>query len=1044
MLNYEIQMGEYEREPDEFDGQGNPLARNPFPGLRPFSIDEYHLFFGREGQVDEILVKLASCRFVAVMGYSGSGKSSLMYCGLVPALLGGFLNDVSGHWNVLVSRPGTSPIDNLAEALVAAGSDAAGMSDEKRKINRTAISSLLRSDSQGLAHLIASLKREKGGNTLILIDQFEELFRYRSSQDKVVSEESKIYVNLILEACKQRETPVYLAITMRSDYVGDCAKYPGLTDMINQSNYLVPQMTREEKRMVIEGPVAVGGGRISPRLVKNLLNEIGDNQDQLPILQHALMRTWDYWVRTREDNESIDIRHYNAVGKIAEALSQHANEAYDELSAREKEVAETLFKSLTQRTNDSFGMRRPVRLGLVAELAGVNDQEVIRVVEKFRQPGRSFLMPPSGVPLHAGSIIEISHESLMRIWNRLKKWVDEEHESAQMYRRLSDAAAMYQVGRTGLWRPPDLQLALNWQKKQRPTRAWAQRYDEAFERAIVFLDTSRITYEAEQRNQEMLQKRLLNRTKLVAVGLGVAALISILFFLFAVTRNIEANKQREQAEKERRAAIASERVAQEQKSVAQRQREIAIAQEEIAKEQAEKAKEALLTAQEQRKYAEQQTRIAEEQRTIADSQKEAAHDAQEEAEEQFERAETNFVRAEKLLYQSVSQSMAVKSLTIEDDNLKGLLAKQAYLFNQQYEGRTYDPYVYSALYSALTQLKGAAFNSITDVHRNAVRSVVFRNNSNDLYSTGSAGKIAHISLGGNDQHTVVGFNEHPNRVLAVSSDDRWLACGSDSSAIKIYDLHENSSSPKIIRGHNSFINDIAFLPGKSEFVSSGGDHELRLNDVISGSSTLLIKGDEQFKTLAIHPDGGLLAAGTLHGAVIILNLSDLSQKRLLLTNGAPVQALAFSPDSKFLAIGDEKGAVRIWNLQTRAVEYEFTGQKGRISALAYSKDGRLLAASSLDKTVQMWVTAEMDELPVRMADHNSYVWDVAFSPDSQYIVAACGDGQLRIWPTRPELMADEVCSEVTRNLTEEEWKAYIGNDISYRTTCVNLLLNDYK
>src|SRR5690606_35107912 len=159
-----------------------------------------------------------------------------------------------------------------------------------------------------------------------------------------------------------------------------------------------------------------------------------------------------------------------------------------------------------------------------------DEQDVIHVVEHFRKPGRSFLMPGAQVPLSADSMIELSHESLMRIWKRLNAWVEEEFESAQMYKRLSEAAAMYQVGKTGLWRPPDLQLALNWQKKQKPTREWAQRYDETFERAIVFLDTSRITYEAELKNQEMMQRRVLRRTRGFAVIMGLGFIVAIGFF----------------------------------------------------------------------------------------------------------------------------------------------------------------------------------------------------------------------------------------------------------------------------------------------------------------------------------------------------------------------------------------------------------------------------------------------------------------------------------------------------------------------------------
>ena len=226
MLNYDIQMGEHERESELFDDHGNIMLRNPFPGLRPFSIDECHLFFGREGQVDEVLVKLAANRFITVMGYSGSGKSSLMYCGLVPILYGGFMTNAGPSWNVLVSRPGTSPIENLADSILRASAGFDSVDEEDIQTRKTIISSLLKSDVEGLVKAINRLQEHEGQNTLILIDQFEELFRYKSEKGGGIPEEAKMYVNLLLEACSNASSSIYLAITMRSDYVGDWCKVP--------------------------------------------------------------------------------------------------------------------------------------------------------------------------------------------------------------------------------------------------------------------------------------------------------------------------------------------------------------------------------------------------------------------------------------------------------------------------------------------------------------------------------------------------------------------------------------------------------------------------------------------------------------------------------------------------------------------------------------------------------------------------------------------------------------------------------------------------
>src|SRR6478609_8988782 len=385
MLSYSVQVGETEDQSSDIHLSGSNPLFNPFPGLRPFALDESHLFFGREGQVDEILIKLSENRSVTVMGYSGSGKSSLMYCGLVPVLYGGFMTNTSPYWKIIPSRPGNSPIGNLTNSILDHLIKESLIEEADRKIQHAIIGSVLRSGSEGLVDVAKYLQKQEGENIFFLIDQFEELFRFKDSENDEFANEAALYVNLILTAISQRDIPIYVAINMRSDFIGDCAAFPGLTQMINASNYLVPQMTREQKRMAIEGPIAVGGGRISSRLVKRLMSDIGDNQDQLPIMQHALMRTWDYWMSNREATEPMDIRHYNAIGKISQALSLHANEAYEELSQREREIADILFKNITEKNQDNQGLRRPIKIKALTELTEASEDEVIRVVDQFRK-----------------------------------------------------------------------------------------------------------------------------------------------------------------------------------------------------------------------------------------------------------------------------------------------------------------------------------------------------------------------------------------------------------------------------------------------------------------------------------------------------------------------------------------------------------------------------------------------------------------------------------------------------------------------------------
>ncbi|HMR56945.1 MAG TPA: High-affnity carbon uptake protein Hat/HatR, partial [Cyclobacteriaceae bacterium] len=519
---------------------------NPFPGLRPFKIEESHLFFGREGQSDEVLLKLSKSRFVGVIGPSGSGKSSFIYCGVLPILYGGFLTDASPNWEVVVTRPGAGPIDNLAESLLKTVKDYNATDAADKKIKRTIDSTLLRSSSLGLVEAIQQSRRKEDVNYLILVDQFEELFRFKDSTDPNSVNESLAFINLLMEAVNYEDAPIYVAITMRSDFIGECAQFPELTRKINDSHYLIPQMTRDQKRRAIEGPVAVGNAKITPRLTQQLLNDLGDNPDQLPILQHALMRTWSYWAKYRDyESEPVDLKHYEAIGTMSEALSMHANEAYDELDEEQQRICEILFKAITEKRGENFGIRRPTRLNEIASIADVSEADVVAVIEKFREPGRSLLTPAYGIELGSKSMIDISHESLMRIWVRLKHWVDDESEAVQMYLRLAEASSQYQVGKAGLWRPPDLQLALNWQAKHKPTLVWGQRYHPAFERTMIFLEYSKKEFDTEQRIKELEAKRKLQRARITAIVFGSLAAIALVAFVYAFMQQAEAERQAE-------------------------------------------------------------------------------------------------------------------------------------------------------------------------------------------------------------------------------------------------------------------------------------------------------------------------------------------------------------------------------------------------------------------------------------------------------------------------------------------------------------------
>jgi hypothetical protein len=249
-------------------------------------------------------------------------------------------------------------------------------------------------------------------------------------------------------------------------------------------------MTWENYKSVIENPVKAAGASIDPKLVVTILNDLGDQPDQLPVLQHLMMRTFTYWQEHQIETRPVDITDYNAVGTITGAISRHADEAYNELSEEGKDICRRLFKAITAKGSDNRGIRHPLTFGALKSVVQCSEKDLRDVIEKFRIPARSFIIPRYEVPLSDDSVIDLSHESIMRLWGRLKEWIDDEAASVRMYRRLSEASAMYQQGKTTLLKNPDLQLAINWREKQKPTVRWAERYDPAFERAMVYLRTS--------------------------------------------------------------------------------------------------------------------------------------------------------------------------------------------------------------------------------------------------------------------------------------------------------------------------------------------------------------------------------------------------------------------------------------------------------------------------------------------------------------------------------------------------------------------------
>jgi hypothetical protein len=589
-----------------------PAPGLPYPGLRAFARAESMLFFGRENCVDAMIERLAATRFLAVLGASGSGKSSLVRTGLFDALELGFFARAGSRWRIVETHPGGAPMRHLAEALARASGDGDLPAD---------IETLLRKGRRSLIEWASGGRLGAGENLLLLVDQFEELFRY---SDYAAREDAEDFVALLIESARAAELPIHIVITMRSEYLGACSLIPGLAEQLNAGFYLTPRMSREECRQAIEGPAAVTGFDIEPAQTNRILNDMAGfapweeergvvqgqilsrRADQLPLMQHLLNRLW---LRARDQAGggpvALAVADYEAVGGLAGALDAHGAEILSSLGESDRACAAVVFRALISGPDPTNAVRRPVRFGAIeAELAEHPGSQgaAQRIVEAFRAPGCNFLQPPPPAPLTPDTLIDISHESLIRQWSTLSQWLQDEARAGANWRRLLSAASLYAAGEGGLLTGVDLGILRQWWETEQPTETWAERHGGRYDEAKAFLERSA---EARQETDRMDERRRAGerRQRFVVWALSFVVVPCLLIMGFAIWQAsrsrqayLEANAQaleaNAQAEAVRRQIEQAEKNARERLQLLRGQTALAEATIKASEDKLRKAEQA--------------------------------------------------------------------------------------------------------------------------------------------------------------------------------------------------------------------------------------------------------------------------------------------------------------------------------------------------------------------------------------------------------------------------------------------------------------------
>ena len=929
---------------------------NPFPGLRPYDREQADFFFGREEQIDELLGRIEIRRFVGVVGTSGSGKSSLIRAGLIPALQRGFIAGAGSIWRTVLMRPGREPVNELARRL----GQEFGFSVED------AFAVLDRS-SMGLANF-AQQNLSPGQNLLLVVDQFEEIFRYFRTGQMVAStsDESAAFVKLLLSAVGRSdvhvpelaELPIYIVLTMRSDFVGKCAQFRGLPEALNDSQYLVPRMTRDQLLESIEGPTGMGGARIAPRLSQRLLNDAGENPDLLPVLQHLLMRLWNESSEARLRGEAIDLKHYEnpSVGGMARALNLDANCANQEVAKNDRAqwMVQRIFQRLVEPGAKNEETRRPTTLSELAAVCDASIAEIESIIQPFRE--RGFLT----VSADQDPVVDISHESFIRLWDRLSGWVKDEVASAAIYKRLAESAA----GKLALYRDPDLTQALAWRKNTGPNFAWAERYpistssgtgEQAFQQAMSFLDRS-------QRNERWRVWRKIG-------AIAALGLLTIVFASMAVRLKIanrdEQNLLEDARQAHQREHDAVQQTLQSEKHRADEQQESA----KMLKQKFDDEKQMVLIAQLERRHAQEEATTARNESQRADNEAARAKGEKDRADKNAADATSAAAReadarrkADDLADFANAGRFAADAFELASErlDLSLLLGMEAY--RMSHNQRDFSNQLFAELTSN-PNLTGF----LRPGHRNAVRCVAFSPDGDTLASAGVDGNI-----------------------LLWNLRTRWRL------------------GPPLM-GHTDTVFSVAFGDHGRLLASGSGDGKIRIWDVKTGkSSGSPVTAPDKVYSVAFNHAGNLLASGGKDGNVTLWDVSNRPDGSVILESHATLQghqdhvySVAFNPaDDNVLASAGADKTILLWNVaQLKQVKGSpLRGHDEEVFSVAFSRDGKKMASAGMDEKIVIWdVRARKPDRPPLSEAHSNSIFTVAFSPDGTKLASGSTDGKVLLW-----------------------------------------------
>ena len=997
-----------------------PLAEieNPYKGLRAFGEGDAQDFFGREALTQQLLVRLGEggelARFLAVIGPSGSGKSSVVKAGLIPALRRGALPG-SENWFIIEMTPGSHPLEELEVALLRVAVNPPASLIEQ-----------FQSDSRGLIRAVRrSLPDDPTIELVLVIDQFEEVFTLLQDE-----KERLRFLGLLISAILDENSRIRVVLTLRADFIDRPLGYVDFGELLHQRMEIVLPLTPDELESAIISPAGRVGLRFEPGLVPAIVHDLGDQPGTLPLLQYALTELYE-----KRDGDTLTKSAYQEIGGVIGALGRRADEVFTKLDSGSQAIAKQLFLRLVTLGE---GVEDTRRRTLITELEKLQfdditlkrdfPQSLQKVMDAF---GRARMLSFDRDPETRGPTVEVAHEAILREWKRLRDWLSESRALVRMQRQLAQAASEWieadrdasflltgaKLAQYEGW-TTNSEVALTQQEIDYLKASITERdkrEKEESERQKRELETAKKLAETEKkRAEEQLQsnKRLRQRAIFLTVAFVLAGILALTAGIFwrtsvqstrlATSRELSAAAVYNlQVDPERSALLALQALETSDTLEARNALHQSVPEMHLLKNIFVSPGGVPAVA-----YSPNGILIA----TMGARQDVKLWDAN----------SGELLRT----FEGADESSSSVAFSPDGNTLAAAFVTQVILWNTtsgeqiatlsgQSVGTTlgYNLGVGQISFSpdgkhlATANMDGVPTIWDIDTYSKVIslvtemlppKGIDYSPDSRFLATGGDEGIVRVWDAKQGTELLTLNLGGVIHRV-SFSPDGTYLAAASEDGSIKVWDAvtGETVSTPP----RQSGMYDVAFL-ADGRLATAGQDGTTRIWDPLSGQQLLVLAGPTSTViSVTGSPDGKQIVTGAYDGS---LRIWDAAPGRELITiqeHDDIVWDVEYSPDGKHIASVSMDGTAKLWDADSG--QLLMTLVKGSnptdgLTSVAFSPDGEQIATGGFDGTVILWNSHSGNKLNT-LSSHNSLVFEIAFSRDGTRLASVAWDGTAKVW-----------------------------------------------